>query len=213
MKTFIFANGDAPNLPILMDLVNPGDLLIAADAGVRHIRDIGAIPSAVIGDLDSIAETDRNWIDQNHVKTLRYPPVKDETDLELCLNHALMANPSEIIITACYGGRLDQMLGIVSLLLDPRLELIPTRLDDGVTEIMLVHKDLKLSGQVGDTVSLIPWGGDVSDVRTKGLEYPLAGEALFAHRSRGVSNRMLENSASIQCGSGHLLCVHIRQNA
>ena len=213
MKAFLFANGDAPNLPAIRRMITPGDLLIAADAGARHILAMGLLPTILIGDLDSLEPAQRESLQSAGVPVRQYPPAKDETDLELCLGYALAQNPTEVIISGCYGGRLDQMLGIVSLLLDPRLADLPARLDDGVTELALVRSTLAIYGAVGDTVSLLPFGTDVAGVSTQGLEYPLAQETLYAHRSRGISNRMVEPSAMVKVESGILLCIHQRGSA
>ena len=213
MKAFLFANGDAPNLPALRRMIAPGDLLIAADAGARHILALSMLPTILIGDLDSLEPAQREGLQSAGVPLRQYPPAKDETDLELCLGYALAQNPTEVIITGCYGGRLDQMLGIVALLLDPRLAGTPARLDDGVTELALVRRTLALFGSLGDTVSLLPFGTDATGVSTQGLEYPLAHETLYVHRSRGISNRMVEPDALVEVETGILLCIHQRGSA
>ena len=45
-----------------------------------------------------------------------------------------------------------------------------------------------LGGAPGDTVSLLPQGGDVVGVTTDGLAFPLSDEPLAARSTRGVSN-------------------------
>ena len=84
---------------------------------------------------------------------------------------------------------------------------------DGSQEIRLARsgQTLELVGQPGDTISLIPLGGDVNGITTRGLEYPLLGEALRFGSTRGISNVLLEANASIYINEGVLLCVLIRQ--
>jgi thiamine pyrophosphokinase len=56
-------------------------------------------------------------------------------------------------------------------------------------------------------VSLLPVGGDALGVRTDGLLFPLAGEALRFGRSRGVSNEVAAAPASVSLEDGVLLVI------
>ncbi|MRR32912.1 thiamine diphosphokinase, partial [bacterium] len=53
-------------------------------------------------------------------------------------------------------------------------------------------------------------GGSALGVTTGGLSYPLRDAILTPDRSRGVSNVMLDETASVTIESGSLLCVHTR---
>jgi thiamine pyrophosphokinase len=64
-----------------------------------------------------------------------------------------------------------------------------------------------LLGGVGDTVSLLPIGGDADGVRTEGLRWTLAGETLAMGRSRGLSNEVTSTPASVTLERGTLLVV------
>jgi thiamine pyrophosphokinase len=68
-----------------------------------------------------------------------------------------------------------------------------------------------LQGQEGEAVSLLPLGGEVHNVLTRGLHYPLQGEPLRPSRTRGLSNFMSAPTASISVGEGMLLCIHVLQ--
>ena len=74
-------------------LLQLGDRIVCADAGARHARRLGLMPDLVVGDLDSIEADDRDWLVQNGVQVITYPHDKDQTDLELALQHALPENP------------------------------------------------------------------------------------------------------------------------
>jgi thiamine pyrophosphokinase len=69
---------------------------------------------------------------------------------------------------------------------------------------------LTLRGKQGDTVSLIPFGGDAHGIRTQGLEYPLNDESLFFGPTRGVSNVLLGVEARVSLKSGMLLCIQTK---
>ena len=97
---------------------------------------------------------------------LRFPPAKDETDLELALAHAVRAGYRPIIIIGANGGRLDQAIGNISLLSAPEFIHSDVRLDDGVTEAFFITASSFIQGTTGDTVSLLPWGNSVEGVST-----------------------------------------------
>ncbi|WP_345344013.1 thiamine diphosphokinase [Candidatus Villigracilis affinis] len=89
---------------------------MAADGGTRHVLELGKIPDVIVGDLDSLPANFEVSKFENEV--ILYPKNKNETDLELAIQHALTLNPQEIIILAALGGRLDQTLGNIALISD-----------------------------------------------------------------------------------------------
>jgi thiamine pyrophosphokinase len=211
-RCLIFANGTLPDLDAARRLLRPDDFLIAADGGTRHALDLGRTPSIVIGDLDSISEEERRTMEDEGVEIIQHPRDKDETDLELALDHAIRLGHREIVIVAALGGRLDQTLANLSLISVHRPSSTVVRLDDGVESAQFCRARSEVRGRRGDLVSLIPWGGEVTGVRTEGLRWPLSNETLFPHKTRGVSNEMTGEVADIQIASGLLLIVHRRQS-
>ena len=211
-RAIIFVNGHLPDLEAARRLIRPDDFLIAADGGTQHILALGLLPSLVIGDLDSLAADNRRRLEGSSVEIRQYPRDKNETDLELALHSALDEGYRSILILAALGGRLDQSLGNLALLTDPSLAEVDVRLDDGIEEVFFVRKQADIQGRPGDTVSLLPWGSPAGGVTTEGLRWPLRGETLYPDKTRGVSNEMLGETASVTIQSGLLLVVHRRQN-
>jgi thiamine pyrophosphokinase len=121
-------------------------------------------------------------------------------------------NPKEIIIVAALGGRLDQTLANIALLTDHQLSTFDVKLDDGVEEILLCRSQAEVHGRSGDIISLIPWQGEVTEVQTMNLKWPLRSETLYPNKTRGISNEMISDTASVSIGSGLLLVVHRRQS-
>ena len=210
-RAIVFVNGDLPDSGAARAILKPDDVLIAADGGARHALELGVIPAVIIGDLDSLSDAEVRVFTEMGVHILRYPPNKDETDLELALDHAIKSGYRPICIVAGLGGRLDQMIGNLSLLADPETIDADVRLDDGLTEAFCVTSKATLHGQPGETVSLIAWGMPAEGVTTDGLVYPLNKETLLPYRTRGISNQMLADTAKISIKRGVLLCVHHRK--
>jgi thiamine pyrophosphokinase len=209
-RAVIFANGNLPDPRAARGLIQSDDFLIGADGGTRHVLSLGMQPGLIVGDMDSLDEKLRREFETAGVRLDIYPEDKDFTDLELALKHAVEAGYTHILIMGGLGGRFDQMLGNLSLLADPTLEQVDIRMDDGVEEVFFMRKQAVIPGRAGDIVSLLPWGGPVSGVITQGLRWPLQNEVLFSYKTRGVSNEMTADQASIRIHSGLLLCVHRR---
>jgi thiamine pyrophosphokinase len=207
-RVVIFANGELPDLNKARLLLRPDDTLICADGGTRHALALGVRPHLIIGDMDS-AEQDQLQ-EFNDVPMERFSHDKNETDLELAIDHAFDLNPDQILVVGALGGRLDHTLGNIALLNDARHPSLDIRLDDGVEEILICRDQVQVHGTSGDLVSLLPWQGTVTDVRTENLKWPLKSETLYPDKTRGISNEMLGNAASISIGSGLLLVIHRR---
>jgi thiamine pyrophosphokinase len=205
-------NGQAANIHHLGKLLNPDDLLIAADGGLRYLRLLGLRPQILIGDLDSVSAEDAEDCINNGVQVLRHPVQKDETDLELALNFALESGCGIIVIAAALGGRLDQTLGNLFLLTREDLEQTDIRLDDGIEEVFLIRTSATIIGNPDDVISLLPYGQPAVDVKTENLRYPLDFETLLPEETRGISNVMENHHASVSISSGILICIHTRKN-
>jgi thiamine pyrophosphokinase len=209
-RVVIFANGHLPDLEAAHALLKADDYIVAADGGANHLMKMGILPEIVIGDLDSVDEDTLFELTSAEVRIEQYSEDKDETDIELALSYAIELQPTSILIIGALGGRLDQTLANLSILTDPTLPGIDIRLDDGVEEAFFCRKQAEVRGRSGDIVSLIPWHGPVEGVTTEGLQWPLYSETLYPDKSRGVSNVVLKDEASIHIQSGLLLIVHRR---
>jgi thiamine pyrophosphokinase len=212
-RIIIFANGDLPDLEKARALLHEDDFIIAADGGTRHALALGLTPNVIVGDMDSLpANFETSAFDGEIVL---YPKDKNETDLELAIQHALTLNPEQVIILAALGGRLDQTLGNIALISSPFIihhSSFTICLDDGIEEVFFCHDKCEINGKVGDIVSLIPWQGEVTGVVTTDLKWVLQNETLYLDKTRGISNEMLGDTAAVQIRSGSLLVVHRRTN-
>lgn len=212
MRIIIFANGNLPNLEKAHSLIRPDDFILCADGGTRHALALGLTPNVVIGDLDSVTEEERRKMKEMGVEVMEFSMDKNETDLELTINHALTLEPEQILILAALGGRMDQTLANISLLSDLRLSTFDVRLTDGVEEIFFCRDQAKVEGRSGDIVSLIPWLGEVTGVFTENLRWHLHHETLYPDKTRGISNEMTSDVATVSITSGLLLITHITGN-
>jgi thiamine pyrophosphokinase len=206
-RCLIFANGILPDPAAARRIIQDDDFIVCADGGTQHALTLDLIPRVLIGDLDSVSEGQTQQMIDRGVEVFQFPRDKNETDLELALDYAIEQNYREIVVMAALGGRLDQTLGNLSLLSALRPPSSVIRFDDGVEQAFFCRDHAEVRGMPGDIVSLLPWGGDVTGVRTQGLKWPLTDETLYSHKTRGVSNELLGDEASVTIASGLLLIV------
>ncbi len=211
LTAWIFANGDANDGPVVRQvLASASDAwIIAADGGARHALQYGLRVQTLIGDLDSLTQEEVAELESSGADVHHYPAEKNETDLELTLLHAAEKGAKTIRIFAAIGDRLDQTLGNVYLLALPILNGVDTRMVAGKQEAWIFNAGVTIiHGAVGDTVSLIPIGGEARGVRTENLQYPLRDETLLFGPARGISNVMMTDTAHVWLREGSLLVVH-----
>ena len=207
MRTIIFVNGELNGLEAARDLIQPEDLIIAADGGSKHCRALGVTPSVLIGDLDSVSEEEIAEWKQSGVEIIRYDPCKDETDLELALLYAKANGLDEVLVLGGLGGRWDQTLANLLLPVYKKLHGLQVSFWDDGQWLYLVEGEKVLEGRVGQTLSLIPIGGDAVGVTTQGLEWPLTDETLHFGATRGVSNVIVDDKVIVKVRKGFILCI------
>lgn len=211
-RIIIFTNGELPDLDKVRAILRDDDYIICADGGTRHASSLELKPALVIGDMDSAFSGYLQSLQSDGVLIELYPRDKNETDLELAIRRAIELAPEEIVIAAALGGRMDHALANIALLSDLRLAAFDIRLDDGVEEIFFCRDQVQVEGRGGDSVSLIPWGGAVTGIQTENLKWFLENETLHPEKTRGISNEMTGDSATIKISSGLLLIVHTRKS-
>ncbi len=208
MRAVIVANGPLPRPPFPRPLVTSEDLVVCVDGGAGNALALGLEPRVVIGDMDSIDGELRRHLEREGCLFVEYPSRKDETDSELAVRYALSEGATELLILAALGGRIDHSLANVLLLAIPELSSASARMIDGNQELVLLRDEILIEGRPGDTISLLPLGGDATGISTEGLEYPLTDDSLEFGASRGVSNVLVAPRARVQVGDGLLLLVH-----
>ncbi len=215
MRIVIFANGIIENPAAeAARWVRAGDCVVAADGGTRHALAAGLTPAHVIGDLDSLTPEQRAYLEAAGTILHAYPPAKDETDLELALTWAAsQPDVTEIVVLGALGGRPDQALANLLLLALPALAGREVIIADGAWSVRCLRggKTATFHGQPGDTLSLLPLGGDAVGVTTTGLAYPLRDETLHFGLTRGVSNIFDGETVTVFLRTGLLWGLHQNQ--
>ncbi len=204
MHVIVFANGDLPDLPLPLP---DHELLIAADGGARHALRYGLTPDELFGDLDSISEADVARVEAAGGTVHRFPADKEETDLELALDHAAAIGAACITCYGLVGGRWDMTVANLLLLASPKYAGIEFLAVAGDSRIHVLRggEALAVNGHSGDIVSVLPVNGPAIGLTYEGLAWPLHDADLPFGSPRGVSNRMETERAAISLREGTVL--------
>lgn len=208
-RCVVFSGGCFYPCEYLRKVAAEAAYIICADGGARHARNLGLIPDLVLGDFDTLTSDELAELSGLGVELIRYPADKDYTDTHLALRKALELGFTEIELLAALGGRLDHTLANLMLLAIPQGEKARIRILDGQHEVFLIKKDGIISGECGDTVSLLPFGGEVTGISTFGLRYQVPGGVFTLGTPIGVSNRLSQKEARVAVGEGLLLVIRI----
>ncbi len=204
----ILANGTWGDTARLPRLANRADRIVATDGAWAKAVAAGIRVDRVVGDLDSLAPSDRATLLASGAEAEIHEPEKDFTDLELAVDGALSRQARELIVFGAFGGRIDHTLANV-LMLEKALDCgASVELIAGDETAWLIRGEFSLPvGRPADRVSLIPLSrGTV--VRTDGLRYRLDDEPLVRASAHGISNVIEEMPVRIAVRSGTLLVVH-----
>lgn len=207
-SAILFINGEVGSYQFIDELLKKNSFLVAVDGGLQHVIALGLLPHLLIGDLDSVSPGQVDSLVSNKVEIQRYPVEKNETDLELALLEVARRGYKEIFLVGALGGRMDQTLANLFLLQMLELAALKVVAVGETQEIFIIRDQSHITGEPGDTLSLLPLSGNAEGVTTGGLHYPLSNETLYPDRSRGISNEMLESTASVSVSNGILLCIH-----
>ena len=154
----VVANGSFPQTAGPLELLKATPVIIACDGAVQNLHERGLVPSAIVGDLDSIpSEMLRLYADRIHT-------VEDQeiNDLTKAVRFAHASGYRKILILGATGLREDHTLGNISLLTDfaPLFEVVET---------------LPCTpGQQISIFSMYPCG----EITTEGLRWPITRRRL-----------------------------------
>lgn len=190
----------------LAEEIQDGDLVIAADGGLKHTEKLGLTPDVILGDFDSLGFMPEG--------AEVFPVEKDDTDAMLAVRCGLDRGCRRFVL---YGGldgdRLDHTLANFQT-----LQYLADRGADGylVGEKYLVtvvkNGSLSFPAEAKGVLSVFCLGADAAGVTLSGLKYPLEDGTLSSGFPLGVSNHFIGKKSSISVKNGSLLSLWDREN-
>ncbi|MCP3898434.1 MAG: thiamine diphosphokinase [Desulfobacteraceae bacterium] len=205
MKACIIANGNIKNNKKFSKIITQADIIICADGGANHLKNMGILPHVIIGDLDSINFQDKSFFKKNNIKFIKHPVDKDATDTELAADYAIKEKACDITFIGVSGSRLDHTLANIFLLKKITAKNIKCKIIDDNNEIFIVTDKLTVTRTTPSFISIIPLTEKAEGVSTTGLKFPLTNDEIKFGTSIGISNEFLDNKATISVKKGVLI--------
>ncbi len=204
MNTAVVANGLCEDLDALRELLLPYKRIVAVDGGLNTCKALGINPSLLVGDFDSTST--QLLAEYKQVPKITLPTDKDQTDLEVALEHEFAQGAGRITLFGAAGHRLDH--SATNLLL---LSRYPGRLkmETERETVFAIQGEAFIEAHVGQTLSLVPLTGPVRGITTVGLKWELAGRDLD-YQFVGISNVCLRSQVRIHVQDGILTCFLVR---
>ena len=116
MKAVVFANADITDYSFCTEYIKDA-VIICCDGGMRHAMKLGITPDYIVGDFDSVSSDVLEYYRSQNIELKQVPCRKDETDMELGINHAIEIGADDITLIGGIGSRMDHTLANVFLLI------------------------------------------------------------------------------------------------
>ncbi len=180
-------------------LPDPDDLVIAADGGYSSLQKYGIVPDVLLGDLDSLAQV------PDFPNVIRYPSVKDDTDMAIAVDYAKKKGCREFFLYGGLGGRLDHSIANLQLLTGMAEERLEAYLiGQGMMITALCGESLTFSQNAAGMLSVFCAEKRAEGVLEEGLKYTLTDAVLTGERALGVSNEFTGCESRIAVKKGIL---------
>ena len=208
LHAVVVAGGQQPHRA-MVDALPDHHLVVAADSGLDNARELGLRVTHVIGDMDSVDPRSLADAEREGAVVQRVPHDKDQVDTELAILFARSLGATAITLITAGGGRLDHQLGVLSALTHPILNGCEVHALWDSARVRVLHgpQSATIFGKPDSLVGIVAMNGVARGITTTGLRWALADEDLESHSTRGVSNELIGDSATIEVRSGHLFII------
>ena len=185
--------------------------IIIADGGARLLMKYGLGADILLGDLDSIGEEALTYIKEHEIEVKKFPAKKDFTDTELALSYLVDEEYKDIVILGALGTRLDHELANLMNLKKLYKKGIRAKIEDDYNEVIYVEEGSYDFEKTNKKYFSLINAGDRMNFTTKGFYYEVEDlEINSENPSRGVSNEMVGEKATIKINSGSAFIIQSR---
>lgn len=206
MKRCVIVGGaDIGNYAYIREALTADDYVVFCDSGLRHMEQLRARPSLIVGDFDS---HENPHLD---AETIVLPCEKDDTDTVYAVKEAVRRGFDTFLLVGVVGGRLDHTLGNVSILL--YLDAIGKKgvIIDDYSEMEIVSSAPAHISDAYAFFSLLNITGCARGISIQNAKYPLEDGEITCKYQYGVSNEVLPGkTAIVSLREGKLLLIKDR---
>jgi len=205
MKVLIIANGSLEHPKRVKKLINDIDYVICADGGVKHLEKLSIWPNLIVGDFDSVDKSLLDYYVASKVEIQTFPADKDKTDTHLAIDIAIGLGAIHIVLVGAIGTRFDHSYANLMLLYYLQKKGIESTIIDAFNQIRVSNSVIEIRAEIGQTVSILPFGDNSIVEEAYGFKYPLKDKKLFLDNPLGISNVLIAEKGKIVVKKGWIL--------
>ena len=201
----IIANGAACSQELMGQLLEWSPLVVVLDSAIERVIELGIKVDVLIGDFDRDFDAD-SYRERQYPIEIVHIADQNSTDLDKAFNYLIKRGiPAANVIWAT-GKRADHTITNITSIVKYKDALKITIYDD-YSRIYTLNKEFKKWYEKDTIISLIPIG-EVTNITTTNLLYPLTDESLILGDRTGSSNSVAEDGiVTIQYKNGNLLMM------
>lgn len=186
----------------ILAVIQPGDYVIGVDRAAYWLIREGRLPDVAIGDFDSVTEEELSQIKKSVPSIRQFSKDKDQTDMELAIQHAIRKRPMEVVVLGGTGSRLDHTIATLQLLDLLLTAKIPHVLMNETNKIRLIGRGKTVIEKASYRyLSILPYTKNII-FSLNGFRYDLVRKTLQQGITRGVSNEIQKAQGVIRIFSG-----------
>lgn len=203
INKYCYIFGAGPITAPLKFIPSEQDFIIAADAGYNFLLSQGIKPNLLVGDFDSLGYVPYD------IDFVRFPTVKDDTDMMLAINEGIKRGYNNFLIYGGMGGKLEFTLANLQILYN-----IVSRgytcyfIDKGNLLTAVKNTKIGFSDNFRGRISIFSAGTDAHGVNISGLKYTLTDGILKCDNPLGVSNEFIGECGYISVEDGAIFIVY-----
>ena len=187
----ILAAGDFPEQGVARGVLEGAEYVICCDSAAEELLQMGRMPDAVVGDLDSLSERVREELSDR----LHHVPDQNTNDLWKAVSYAVEQGFKRVTVLGGFGRREDHSIGNVMLLAARAAEL-EIRMIASHGEFDFVCEDAQFESWEGQQISLFT-PSTTTRISVEGLLYA-PPEGHLPGLWYGVSNQSCAESFTIR---------------
>lgn len=189
MDCILITGGEIPHYSNVKELFKD-QYICVADSGLDWVLENDIDFDHIVGDMDSLKNSDCLKNIPITKKTI-LPTEKDDTDTVFALKYLKDLGATKISVIGGGGGRLDHLLGIVSIF---ETVLAPDEWFTNKEHIIFANGMIDLKDYQGCSISVYPLGKVVCSITSYGLKWDL-NKVDWGYKSIGISNSIeLDNA-------------------
>ena len=199
IEAVVLANGDYPFADVPFQLLKRAPYVVCCDGGANEYIERGCLPNIIIGDGDSLSETNR----LKYAVLIYHNPDQETNDQTKAVQYLLSKGKRKIAIVGATGKREDHTIGNVSLLMEYMRMGAEVRSYTDYGVFVPCKDTCVFECRPGQQVSIFNF--TAKGLKSKGLAYPIYD---FTSWWQGTLNRCTNTSFTIEAEGEYLVFLN-----